>query len=103
VGAVERVGEEAEPAEGDLGKELLEGADRVETKAEQRGLAERDGGVRVWDSEEDREVIDTRAGVQDLHDEPLRAGLVYELELAPLDDQERAWPALCRKSVSPGG
>ena len=34
VGAIERVGEQAEPAEGDLGKELLERTDCVESETQ---------------------------------------------------------------------
>src|SRR5690348_8729212 len=89
---VKRVGQKAEPAEGDFRKALLKRADRVETEAEERSLAQRHGRVGVGDAEKDREVIDARAGVQNLHDEPLGARLVDELELPLFDDQELPWP-----------
>src|SRR5436305_7103319 len=102
MGTVKRVRQQAEPAESDFRKELLERADRVETEAEDRSLAQRDGRVGIGDSEKDREMIDARTGVQDLHDEPLGARLVDELELPLFDDQELLRPlALAEDRRSP--
>src|ERR1700745_3289365 len=80
VGTVKRVGQQAEPAESDFRIELLKRADRVEAEAEERSLAQRDGRVGIGDAEKDREVIDARAGVDVLHDLPIYARLVLELD-----------------------
>src|SRR3954471_21305072 len=96
------MGQQAKPAESDFRKELLKRADRVEAEAEKRSLAQRDGRVGIGDAEKDRQVIDARAGVQDLHDEPLGARLVDELELPPFYDQKLLRPlALAEDRRSP--
>ena len=79
MGPVEGVSEQAEPAERDLGKELFECPDRVETEAEDSRLAQRDGRVGIGDAEQDRDVVDARSCVEDLQDDALRTRLVDEL------------------------